>query len=115
MVLARSQYTKRLQNKGMSNAFRTESDTLGEIRVPATALFGAQTERAIENFPISGRRFPRSFIRALALIKQAAAQVNGRLGEIPSDRAAAIESAADQVAEGRHDDQFPVDIFQTGS
>jgi fumarate hydratase, class II len=79
---------------------------MGEMRVPVDALYGAQTARAIENFPISGKRFPRSFIRALGLVKSAAAKVNGR----PD-----IEAAADEVAEGRHDAQFPVDIFQTGS
>src|SRR5881275_2535150 len=86
-------------------AERIERDTMGEMRVPEEALYGAQTARAIENFPISGRRFPRSFIRALGLIKSAAAKVNGR----PE-----IERAA-EVVEGRHDDQFAVDIFQTGS
>ncbi len=86
--------------------FRIEKDTMGEMRVPAGALYGAQTARAIENFPISGRRFPRSFIRALGLIKSAAAKVNGR---------ADIERAAEEVVEGRHDDQFAADIFQTGS
>jgi fumarate hydratase class II len=99
----------------MSDAFRIETDTMGEMRVPSAALYGAQTERAIENFPISGRRFPRSFLRALGLIKSAAAKVNGRLGELPADRAAAIEAAAEQVAAGQHDHQFPIDIFQTGS
>src|SRR5581483_1033952 len=89
--------------------------TMGEMRVPAAALYGAQTARAIENFPISGVRFPRSFIRALGLIKSAAAKVNGRLGELPGDKAAAIEAAAEEVVEGRHDDQFVVDVFQTGS
>lgn len=99
----------------MSDAFRIETDTMGEMRVPSAALYGAQTERAIENFPISGKRFPRSFIRALGLIKSAAAKVNGQLGELPADRAAAIQAAADQVAEGRYDGDFPIDIFQTGS
>ena len=79
---------------------------MGEMRVPPEALYGAQTARAIENFPISGRRFPRSFIRALGLIKSAAAKVNGR----PE-----IERAAEEVVAGRHDNQFAVDIFQTGS
>ena len=79
---------------------------MGEMRVPANALYGAQTARAVENFPISGRPFPRSFIRALGLIKSAAAKVNGR----PE-----IERAAEEVVEGRHDAQFAVDIFQTGS
>ena len=90
----------------MSDAFRIEKDTMGEMRVPADALYGAQTARAIENFPISGRRLPRSFIRALGLIKSAAAKVNGR----PE-----IERAAEEVVAGQHDDQFAVDIFQTGS
>ena len=79
---------------------------MGEMRVPAEALYGAQTARAMENFPISGKRFPRSFIRALGLIKSAAAKVNGR----PD-----IVAAAEAVVEGRHDDQFAIDIFQTGS
>ncbi len=88
---------------------------MGEVRVPAEALYGAQTQRAVENFPISGLRFPRSFIRALGLIKSAAARVNGRLGELPSDLATEIEKAAEDVAKGQYDDQFVVDIFQTGS
>src|SRR4029078_2722645 len=113
--LARTQNTKRAQNKGMSDAFRIETDTMGEMRVPASALYGAQTARAIENFPISGKRFPRSFIRALGLIKSAAAKVNGELGELLADRAEAIVAAAEQVVEGRHDGEFIVDIFQTGS
>jgi fumarate hydratase, class II len=86
--------------------YRIERDTMGEMRVPSAALYGAQTARAVENFPISGRGLPRSFIRALGLIKAAAAAVNGR----PE-----IERAAMEVVEGRHDDQFAVDIFQTGS
>src|SRR5215471_12556854 len=90
----------------MSDAYRMERDTMGEMRVPAEALYGAQTARAVENFPISGKRFPRSFIRALGLIKAAAARVNGR----PD-----IEAAAEQVMEGRHDGDFVIDIFQTGS
>src|ERR1041385_4604321 len=90
----------------MSDSFRIERDTMGEMRVPAEALYGAQTARAIENFPISGRPFPRSFIRALGLIKSAAAKVNGR----PE-----IERAAEEVVDGRHDSQFAVDVFQTGS
>lgn len=88
---------------------------MGEMRVPADALYGAQTQRAVENFPISGLRFPRAFIRALGLIKSAAAHVNGRIGQLPADLAASIEKAADTVAAGHHDDQFVVDIFQTGS
>src|SRR5450755_1512588 len=88
---------------------------MGEMSVPADALYGAQTQRAVENFPISGLRFPRSFLRALGLIKAAAARVNGRIGELPADLAAAIETAADDIAAGKYDDQFVVDIFQTGS
>src|SRR5436309_3079056 len=99
----------------MKEQQRMERDTMGEVAVPADSLYGAQTARAVENFPISGRRFPRSFLRALALIKSAAAHVNGMLGHLPLERAAAIGAAADQVAEGRHDDQFPLDIYQTGS
>jgi fumarate hydratase, class II len=99
----------------MSEPFRIERDTMGEMRVPAGALYGAQTARALENFPISGLRFPRAFIRALGLIKSAAANVNGRIGELPGERAVGIESAAEQVAAGAHDTQFAIDIFQTGS
>jgi fumarate hydratase class II len=99
----------------MGEAYRTETDTMGEMRVPASALYGAQTARAIENFPISGRGLPRSFLGALGLIKKAAALVNGRMGHLPLDRAAAIARAAAEVEEGRHDSHFPVDIYQTGS
>jgi fumarate hydratase class II len=95
--------------------YRIERDTMGEMRVPADALYGAQTQRALENFPISGLRFPRPFIRALAIIKSAAARVNAQLGQLPPELAASIEKAADAVAAGDHDDQFVVDIFQTGS
>jgi fumarate hydratase class II len=95
--------------------FRIEHDSLGELRVPANALWGAQTQRAIENFPISGLRLPRDFIRALGLIKWAAATTNIELGGLDAKRAAAIQKAALEVAEGRHDAHFPVDVFQTGS
>jgi len=74
--------------------YRIEHDTMGEVRVPADALYGAQTQRAVENFPISRLRFSRAFIRALGLIKSAAARVNGELGELPAELAAAIERAA---------------------
>jgi fumarate hydratase class II len=90
----------------MGDDFRIERDTMGEMRVPASALYGAQTARAVENFPISGRTLQRPFIRALGLIKSAAAKVNG----LPN-----IERAAEEVAEGRHDAHFVVDVFQTGS
>ena len=96
-------------------SFRVERDSLGEVRVPAGALFGAQTQRAVENFPISGPRFPRSVIRALGMIKGAAAAVNRDLGLMEDDMAAAIQAAAKAVEQGNHDDDFPLDIFQTGS
>src|SRR5690606_39450990 len=81
----------------------------------ADALWGAQTQRAVQNFPISGRPMPRGFIRGLGLVKAAAAEVNSALGLLPKGRAAAIRKAALEVADGRHDGQFPVDIYQTGS
>jgi fumarate hydratase class II len=95
--------------------YRIECDTMGEMRVPRDALYGAQTARAVENFPISRMRFQRPFLRAVGLIKAAAAQVNGRMEQLPQDKAAAIEAAANEVASGRHDDAFVVDVFQTGS
>src|SRR5690242_13341556 len=94
---------------------RIERDTMGEMRVPGDALYGAQTARAVANFPISGRRMPRAFLRAMGMIKAAAARVNGRMGELTPDLAGAIEHAADEVAGGKHDEHFPVDVFQTGS
>src|SRR5450631_65311 len=98
-----------------SASFRIERDSMGELKVPAEALWGAQTQRAVENFPISGLRLPRGFIRALALIKQAAAAANVRLGLLDPKIARAIEAAAGAVASGSHDAQFPIDVFQTGS
>ncbi|KIQ95939.1 class II fumarate hydratase [Lysobacter sp. A03] len=95
--------------------FRTEHDSMGELQVPADALWGAQTQRAVDNFPVSGRPMPRGFIRALGLVKAAAATVNADLGLLPKGRAAAIRKAAMAVADGTHDVHFPVDIFQTGS
>ena len=95
--------------------FRTEHDTMGDVRVPADALYGAQTQRAVENFPISSTRLERGHIEALARVKKAAAQANASLGVLDQDIAAAIVSAADEVANGAHDAHFPVDIFQTGS
>ncbi len=95
--------------------YRVEKDSLGEVRVPASAYWGAQTQRAIENFPISGIRFPRVFIRALGLIKYAAAKVNRDLGLLDDERAQVIMRAAEEVAAGKWDDHFPLDIFQTGS
>ncbi|ANZ36331.1 aspartate ammonia-lyase [Lentzea guizhouensis] len=95
--------------------YRVEHDTMGEVRVPVDALWRAQTQRAVENFPISGRGLERAQIRALGLLKAAAARVNARLGVLPDDVAGAIASAADEVASGSHDAHFPVDVFQTGS
>ncbi len=96
-------------------AYRIERDSMGEVRVPANALYGAQTQRAVENFPISDLRFPRMFIRALGLIKAAAAAVNHDLGLMEANMAEAIQAVAKEVAEGKYDDQFVLDIFQTGS
>jgi fumarate hydratase class II len=95
--------------------FRVERDSMGELQVPAQALWAAQTQRAVQNFPISDLRMPRAFIRALGLIKWAAAGANSELGLLTTQKAVAIQTAALQVANGQHDDQFPVDVFQTGS
>jgi fumarate hydratase class II len=95
--------------------FRIEHDSMGEVRVPKDALYAAQTQRAVENFPISGVRFSRSFIRALGLVKGAAAYVNKELGYLDSKMAEAIQSAAKEVEQGMHDAHFPLDIYQTGS
>ena len=95
--------------------YRIEHDTMGEVRVPAKALWRAQTQRAVENFPISGRGLERAQIRALGLLKAACAQVNKDLGLLAPEKADAIIAAATEIADGRHDDQFPIDVFQTGS
>ncbi|MGN6243987.1 MAG: class II fumarate hydratase [Motilibacteraceae bacterium] len=97
------------------DGFRIEHDTMGEVRVPAAARWRAQTQRAVENFPISGTRLERSHIRALGLVKSAAAAVNARLGVLDQDVADAIGTAAAEVARGDWDAHFPVDVFQTGS
>ena len=94
---------------------RTEHDSMGELQVPAEALWGAQTQRALQNFTISGQPMPREFIRALGLVKAAAAQVNADLGLLPKVRATPIRKAALEVAAGDHDAHFPLDVFQTGS
>jgi fumarate hydratase class II len=94
---------------------RIVKDSLGSVRVPADALYGAQTQRAVENFQVSGHRFPRGFIHVLGLIKASAASSNRRLGLLDRRAAAAIEAAALAVASGKYDNQFPLDIFQTGS
>ncbi|WP_306328336.1 class II fumarate hydratase [Streptomyces venezuelae] len=98
-----------------AGGFRIEHDSMGEVRVPAHAKWRAQTQRAVENFPVSGQRLERAHIEALARIKAAAARVNAHLGVIDEDRAEAIAAAAAEVAEGRWDEHFPVDVFQTGS
>ena len=95
----------------MTVEYRTERDSMGELEVPADACWGAQTQRAVDNFPISGLTMPASFIAALGLIKWAAARVNGELGLLPLDVAEAVQRAALQVAEGMHDREFPVDVF----
>ena len=99
----------------MSDNFRTEKDSMGELKVPADALYGAQTQRAVENFPISGLVMPRQFIRALGLIKTACAAANTELGLMTHDVEGVVKQAAMTVASGEYDDHFPIDIFQTGS
>jgi fumarate hydratase class II len=95
--------------------YRIERDSMGEVRVPTDALYGAQTQRAVENFPVSGLRFPRAFLRALGMIKGAAAAANQDLGLLEPEMAGAIQQAAKEVEDGLHDAHFPLDIFQTGS
>jgi fumarate hydratase class II len=97
------------------STFRIEHDSMGALNVPTDALYGAQTQRAVDNFPISGLTLPRQFIRALGLIKAAAADANLALGYLKKAQAKAIGKAARAVAEGKHDAQFPIDVFQTGS
>src|SRR5580704_14642899 len=104
-----------LRSVRMTTSFRVEHDSMGEIKVPAEALWGAQTQRAVDNFPISGLTMPRPFISALGLIKQAAARANKGLQLLAPQVALAVEAAAAEVAAGAHDRQFPIDVFQTGS
>ncbi len=99
----------------MTATTRTERDSMGALEVPADALWGAQTQRAVQNFPASGLRMPRELIRALGLIKFAAAGANAELGDLPPSTCDVIQAAALEVAFGLHDDHFPVDVFQTGS
>ena len=99
----------------MAGEHRIERDSMGELEVPADALWRAQTQRAVNNFPISGLRMPAAFIRSLALVKWAAAGTNRELGLLPADVAGAIEAAAEEIVAGRHHEHFPVDVFQTGS
>jgi fumarate hydratase class II len=99
----------------MPTPYRTEKDSMGDMQVPADAYYGAQTARAVENFPISSLRFPRRFIAAMGLIKWAAAEVNAKLGFLDAEKKNLIQQAAQEVIDGKLDDQFVVDIFQTGS
>ncbi|MGM0668434.1 MAG: lyase family protein, partial [Gemmatimonadota bacterium] len=99
----------------MAPEYRIEKDSLGEVRVPRDALYGAQTQRAVENFPISGQRFPRRFIQALGIVKEAAAHANRELGALDPEVADAIAGMAREVAGGKWDQEFPLDIYQTGS
>jgi len=103
------------QSTERAEEYRVEHDTMGEVRVPAAALWGAQSQRAVENFPISGLGIDPDVVHALARIKASAARVNARLGVLDDDLAAAVAKAAEAVASGEHDDQFPIDVFQTGS
>jgi fumarate hydratase class II len=104
-----------LESAAINATTRVEHDSMGALDVPASALWGAQTQRAVQNFPPTGLRMPRAFIRALGLIKEAAAGANAEAGDLSPELAEAIQSAARDVAAGRYDDQFPVDVFQTGS
>jgi fumarate hydratase class II len=99
----------------MTSSFRVEHDSMGELKVPAEALWGAQTQRAVENFPISGLTLPRGFISAIGLVKQAAARANTQLQLLGERESQAIQAAAAEVAAGKHDRHFPIDVFQTGS
>ena len=100
---------------GENVEYRIEHDTMGEVKVPKDALWRAQTQRAVENFPISGRPLAPELVHALAQIKASAAVVNAELGVLDAERAAAIVAAADQVTAGEYDAEFPIDVFQTGS
>jgi fumarate hydratase class II len=103
------------QNLYMVASPRTETDSMGSMEVPAGALYGASTQRAVLNFPISGCHFGREFIRALAMVKWAAAEANFELGRLDEDRTMLIARVAQEIMDGQHDDQFPLDIYQTGS
>ncbi|MDU7502982.1 MAG: lyase family protein, partial [Corynebacterium kroppenstedtii] len=95
--------------------YRIEHDTMGEVKVPATALWRAQTQRAVQNFPVSGRGLEHAQIRAMGLLKAACAQVNLDRGLLSEDKGKAIIAAATEIADGKHDKEFPIDVFQTGS
>ena len=99
----------------LGESFRIEQDTMGSVKVPTSAYYGAQTQRALENFHISGLVFPRRFIRALGIVKEASARANMKLGTFDEKKGKAIVQAAQEVIDGNLDQQFPLDIFQTGS
>src|SRR5215468_4786142 len=103
------------QSEPAMSDYRTERDSMGELKVPADALYGATTQRAVDNFPISGLTMPRQFIRALGLIKAAAAQANADMRHLSKVKAKAIRRSAERVAAGEFDSEFPIDVFQTGS
>src|SRR4051812_14650682 len=94
---------------------RLEKDSMGELPVPSDALYGASTQRAVLNFPISGRRLPESFVRSLGLVKQACARANGELGLLSNEKSRLIQQAAQELADGSLSAHFPLDVFQTGS
>ncbi len=96
-------------------SFRIEKDSLGEVQVPSSAYYGAQTQRAVDNFPISGRPFPPRFIRSLGIVKRACCEANEELGRVEVDKAEWIAAAAQEVIDNKLDDHFPIDVFQTGS
>ncbi|MGI8855913.1 MAG: lyase family protein, partial [Thermomicrobiales bacterium] len=98
-----------------ATAMRTEHDSLGEVRVPAEALYGAQTARAVENFPISGIRPHHTFIESTAMVKWAAAMANMAIGKLPPEKGSAIVQAAKEIIDGQHHEQFVVDVFQAGA
>jgi len=99
----------------LNSGYRIEKDSMGSVKVPKEAYYGAQTQRAVENFPISGLRFQREFLYALGLVKYAAARVNFELGLLEGRLSRAIQRASEEVLQGRWDEQFVLDIFQTGS
>ncbi|HUE68897.1 MAG TPA: lyase family protein, partial [Candidatus Acidoferrum sp.] len=99
----------------MAKRTRVERDSMGDMEVPADAYYGASTQRAVLNFPISGQPLPHRLIRALGMVKKAAAQTNRELGLLSRRRARAISAAAQEIVDGKLDDQFPIDVYQTGS
>jgi hypothetical protein len=103
------------QNAGQADGYRMEHDSMGKVRVPAAALWGAQTQRSYQNFPIGTETMPQGIVRAFAILKKAAAQANAQLGVLDPNAANLIERAADEVLTGEHDEQFPLKVWQTGS